>query len=181
MNYEFLPKFKVVEVNNLTALRAGHVLAQFPAYATDVAVASINNSEGQAVKFLQNGIIVGLASDGKIKNYAAATTAGPMLVFTEELTYGPQDGLDQFADQFDLVVVTGEATYPNPVYPRCLPLYTGDTFTTNNFSGVAANGYAKVVDGVITVQVAADTDTLFKVTKTKLPAGQVALECTYIK
>lgn len=180
MNLQFLPNFKVVEVNNLTALRSGHVLAQFPSYAADVAVATFNNNEGNAVKFLQNGVIVGLANDGKIKNYVAATQAEPMLVFTEELTYGPLNELSQFAEQFDVVVVGGEDTYPNPVYPRCLPLYTGDTFTTNNFDGAAANGYAKVVNGVITVQGAADSDTLFKVVKTKLPAGQVALECTYL-
>ena len=52
MNLQFLPNFKVVEVNNLTALRSGHVLAQFPSYAADVAVATFNNNEGNAVKFL---------------------------------------------------------------------------------------------------------------------------------
>lgn len=171
MKYQFLPRFKVVEINNMAALRMGHVIAQNKA-ASDIKTVSFTNNESQTVKFLENGIIVGLGKDGLIANYDPAKHAQPMLVFTEELIEGPLFSLDQYAEPVD------EAS---GVYPRCLPLYLGDTFTTNQFSGAASDGYGKVVNGVINVTSAEDDACMFIVKKTTLPAGQTAIEVQYYR
>ena len=171
MKYQFLPKFKIVEINNMAALRMGHVIAQNKA-ASDIACVSFDNNEDKAVKFLENGIIVGLGKDGLIANYNPELHAQPMLVFTEELIEGPLYSLDQYAEVID---------ENNGVYPRCLPLYLGDTFTTNNFKGTAADGFAKVANGYISIQAEADNETMFIAKKCLLPAGQVAVELQYYK
>lgn len=171
MNYQFLPKFKIVEINNMAALRMGHIIAQNKA-AAEIACVSFNNNAGVACKFLENGIIVGLGSDGLVANYDPAKHAQPMLVFNEELISGPLYSLDQYAEP----IVNGV------VYPRCLPLYLGDTFTTNNVAdGVFEDGFAKVVNGVVVYQETADESTMFIAKKANLPAGQAALELQYYK
>lgn len=170
MKYQFLPKFKIVEINNMASLRMGHVIAQNKA-AADIASVSFDDNAGNVVKFLENGIIVGLGQDGLIANYKPEDHAQPMLVFTEELIEGPLYSLDQYA----------EVIGADGVYPRCLPLYLGDTFTTNNYKGTAADGFAKVVDGYITIQAEADEATMFIAKKCLLPAGQTAVELQYYK
>lgn len=166
MNYQFLPKFKVVEINNMAALRMGHVIAQNKA-ANDIAVKEVSG-----VKFLENGIIVGLGADGKIANYDPALHAQPMLVFNEELIEGPLYSLDNFAERVDAV---------DGVYPRCLPLYLGDTFTTDNIAGSIENGFYKVVAGKLTYEAIKSDATMFIGKVTTLPAGQNAVELQYFK
>ena len=71
-------------------------------------------------------------------------------------------------------------------YVRGVALYVGDTWTTDNFVGTGAGGayndeaFAKVVNGVITLQAAADTNTIFAVEESTLPAGGKAVRITYI-
>lgn len=175
----FLPKFHVVEINNSTAHRIGHAIAQVPAYVgqakdsdgqatTDYAL--ISSVEKNGIKFVENGIIVGLDSTGVLANYDSSKHSKPCLVYNDELITGPLTSLNRFAE---------EAEDGEPVYVRALPLYLGDTFTTDNFSGEAADGYAKVVDGVLTLT-ASSTDALFIATKTTMPNGEVGMEFMYI-
>lgn len=165
----YKPGFKVLEVNNLAGLRIGHVLAQQPADA------AITKKDVLGVKFIENGLIVGLGATGKIENYNCDKHAIPFVHYTEELiTHLVGD--DMFAVE---VPEEGEA------YPRCIGLYVGDTFTTNNVVKGAVDDntlcYGKVVDGVINLQTAADNDSMFIVNKTTLATGEVGYECTYYK
>lgn len=169
MLYNLLPKFKVVEINNVAALRIGHLIAQVPAKVNEVPT----RVEGD-YKFLENGAIVGLDRSGYLKSFVAAEHVQPCLVYNEELiTADFTGGLDQFAEQFDEEGV---------VYPRALPLNIGDVFTTNNVKdNDYKNGYAKVVDGVIVIDEEYTAGThMFIAKKSDLPAGQEAVELTYI-
>lgn len=167
MLYNLLPKFKIVEINNVAALRMGHVIAQVPAEAGKVATKEVGD-----YKFLENGVIVGLDRTGYLVNYEAGVQAQPCLVYNEELiTADFTGGLDQFAEQFDEEGI---------VYPRALPLNIGDTFTTNNVSEYI-DGYGKVVNGVVTIDTEYVAGThMFIAKKADLPAGQEAVELTYI-
>ena len=75
-----------------------------------------------------------------------------------------------------------EGVFENDVtYPRVLPLYVGDSFTTNNYTGTEEGAVAaKVVNGVLTLQAAADADTLFVAKLATLPAGQKAYHFVYV-
>lgn len=166
----YLPTFKVVEINRSTALIAGHVLSQFKA-AADITVKTVNG-----VNFLENGLIVGLNNDLTIGNFDATVHAQPLLVFVEELnTFMP--GLKYYATEED---ADGE------IYPRALGLFVGDAFTTNHFVGTGIGGayndeaFAKVVAGVLTLQAVADVDTLFAIEESTLPTGEIAVKAIYI-
>ena len=152
----YLPKFKVLEPNNLTGLRNGHMLAQMPAADT---LASVTVGE---TRFVENGVIASLDADGKVGNYVAGTQ--PFVTFNEEISY----------------ILPGACYYATPVdeeYPRAIALYVGDTITTNNVSGdIATAKYAKVVDGVITLQTAADANSMFIAKASTLPDGTAAAE-----
>ena len=162
----YLPTFKVVEVNNLVGLRSGHMLAQQKA-AADIATKSYGE-----YKFIENGIICGLNADGTIGNYDVAKHGAAMFLhYTEELnTY--IDELKYFA----VPVEEGVA------YPRCIALYVGDSFTTNNYAGTEEGAkFAKVVGGVLTLQAAADKDSAFIVVESSLPTGEKAYEFTFYR
>ena len=143
---KYLPKFKVVEVNNLTGLRNGHMLSQF---AADEALATTVNGN----KFIENGVIVSLSKEGKVVPYAEGTM---FVHYTEEL--------NTFIDelQYFAVPVDGDT------YIRCVALYTGDSFTTNN-----------VVAGEINIVDSAE-GAAFIVKKDTLPNGEEGYECTYV-
>lgn len=160
----YLPTFKVLEPNRLTALNAGHVLSQFKA-AADITTKVVNG-----VNFLENGLIVGLNADLTIGNFDALEHAQPLLVFVEELNTF-MAGLKYYATEED-----GDGD----IYPRALGLFVGDMFTTNNVDATVTGGFAKVVNGVLTLQAAQDADTLFIAEATTLPAGEVAYKFTYI-
>jgi len=158
------PEFKIVENNNLSGLRMGHILAQFPANVGDIA-----HTTWGAQDVLENGIIVGLDADGTIKNYVDGKA---FLVFGEELLDGNHVGLDQY----------GEAFEDDIVYPRAVALNAGDTFTTNNVdvgAVTATNCFAAVVAGVLTLQVA-ETGAQFIAKKTTLPTGVVGYKMTFL-
>jgi hypothetical protein len=153
---KYLPKFKVVEVNNLTGLRNGHMLSQF---AADESLATTVNGN----KFIENGVIVGLSKDGKIVPYADGTM---FVHYTEEL--------NTFIDELQYFAVPVEGD----TYIRCIALYTGDTFTTNNV--VEGEGaYGKVINGKINIVDSAE-GAAFIVKKSTLPNGEVGYECTYV-
>lgn len=165
----YLPEFKIVEANRLTGLVTGHVLAQFP---LDPTAAFIKQVGTDNVEVVENGFIVGLGADLLVEAYDATAHAQPFLVFTEELNT-ILGGLKYFAT---------EADADGDIYPRAIGLYVGDAFTTNNYAvaGAVAPKYAKVVAGVLTLQDAADADTLFAVEETTLPLGDVAYRFIFV-
>jgi hypothetical protein len=156
----YLPEFKVVEINRSTGLVAGHVLAQFP-YAGDAAI-TVGGKD-----FLQNGVIVGLNNDLTLGDFNPAVHAQPLLVFTEELVTF-LSGNKYFANQED---------YEGDIIPRAIGLFVGDVFTTNNYTGTGA--FAAVVEGVLTRQATAE-GAMFAVEASTLPTGDVAAKFTYI-
>ena len=162
----FLPTFKVFEVNNLVGLRNGHILAQMKADVANIAKVSAGSMD-----WVENGIIVGLDADGTISNYDPAKHEQPFVHYTEEiLSIFPE--LRMFACPIE----------DDVVYPRCIALYVGDTFTTNNYTGTYATAkYAKVTNGVLALQETADEDTMFKATPTTMPAGDEGVEFQYYR
>lgn len=163
----FLPEFKIVEINRSTGLVAGHVLAQFQLEEDS----NLTEAYG-GVDYLENGFIVGLGADLELAPYDADTHAQPLLVYTEELTTF-FDGLKWYATKAD-----EEDGY---IYPRVIGLFVGDVFTTNNYAGTyVAQAFAKVVDGVLTLQTTADGYTLFAVEESTLPTGELALRFVYV-
>lgn len=163
----FLPEFKIVEINRSTGLVAGHVLAQFP-LADDAELAVTYGG----VDYLENGFVLGLGSDLELYPFDPEVHAQPLLVFTEELnTFF--DGLKWYATEAD-----GDDGY---IYPRVIGLFVGDVFTTNNYAGTYVDqAFAKVVDGVLTLQGTADGDTRFAVQESTLPTGELALRFVYV-
>ena len=165
----YLPTFKVVEMNRSTGLVTGHVLSQFP--AGTLATKAVTGTLG----FIENGVIAGLTNDLTIENYSATAHSMPFIIFTEELNTF-MAGLKYFATPV-------EADY---TYPRAVGLFVGDVWTTNNFVGTGQGGvynneaFAKVVNGIITLQAAADGDTIFAVEESTLPTGGEAVRVTYI-
>lgn len=163
---KYLPTFKYMEVNDLVGLRSGHMLSQIPA---DAAITKV--SKGDA-KFIENGLIVGLSATGTVENFDKSKHPVMFVHFTEELNT-VVDELKYFA----LEAPDGEKAYP-----RCVALYVGDTFTTTNYDGTLNNAkYAKVVDGVPTLQTAADDDTAFIATPSDMPNGDEAVELTFYR
>jgi hypothetical protein len=163
----FLPEFKIVEINRSTGLVAGHVLAQFP--LADGANLAVTHG---GVDYLENGFIVGLGADLEFAPFDATAHAQPLLVYTEELnTFF--DGLKWYA--------TPEDEDNGRIYPRALGLFVGDAFTTNNFAGTfTTQAFARVTDGVLTLQATADANTRFAVEESTLPTGELGLRFVYV-
>ena len=173
----YMPTFHVVEMNRSTGLVTGHVLSQYPADvagANDLTIKAVAGTNG----FIENGLIAGLNPDLTIGNYDATVHAQPFIIFTEELNTF-MDALKYYALPLDASLVA---------YPRAVALYVGDVWTTDYFVGTGQGGiyatgdnFAKVVDGKLTLQQAADADTLFAVELSTLPAaGEEAVRVTYI-
>ena len=164
MIMSFLPRFKVFEMNNLTGLRNGHILANMKADMENIAAVTVGTN-----KYIENGIILGLDAEGTVSNYDAAKHKVPFVHFTEELlTY------------FNELNLYAEPVVDGVVYPRCIGLYVGDTFTTDNYTGtLEGDGYAVVEDGVLKLQTAAE-GAMFKATASSLPNGDDAYEFLYL-
>lgn len=163
MIMSFLPEFKVFEMNNLTGLRNGHILANMKADLTKTATYKDEK------KFVENGIILGLDAEGTVSNYVAGTHKQAFVHFTEELLTFVNE-LKYYAEP----VVDGV------VYPRCVALYVGDTFTTNNYTGeIEGDGYATVENGVLKLAAEA-AGAMFKATASTLPDGTAAYEFLYL-
>ena len=161
----YLPTFHAVEINRSTGLVMGHVLSQNEAGA-DLALVTKGDYD-----FLENGVIVGLSNDRTIENYELEKHSQPFLIFSEELN-DFMSGLKYFAQE-----------YSTEFYPRAVALYPGDAFTTNNYSVESASSpaYARVVDGILTLQDSADDYTMFAVNLSSMPAdGSVAVQFVYL-
>ena len=168
----YLPTFKVVEINRSTGLVAGHVLSQFVLDPTSDLIKKVNEGEDNEMEFVENGFIIGLNDDLTVDAYDATTHGQPFLLFTEELNR-LFPGHKWFAT---------EADADGDIYPRGIGLYVGDVFTTNNYDeDIAENPkFAKVVNGVLTLQDTADSDTLFAVEESSLPTGDDAFRFIYL-
>jgi len=164
MIMSFLPTFKVFEMNNLCGLRNGHILANMPADMESIAKVTVGDND-----YIENGIILGLDAEGTVSNYDPSKHTMPFVHYTEELlTY------------FNELRLYAEPVVDGVVYPRCIGLYVGDTFTTNNYtSEIEGNGYATVEDGVLTLQEEAE-GAMFKATVSTLPDGSDAYEFLYL-
>lgn len=162
----YLPKFKVFEVNSLTGLRSGHMLSQIPA---DSAITTKTVGD---YKFIENGLIVGLSATGTVENFDKSKHGQVFVHYTEELNTFLSD-LEYFAVE----VEDGVA------YPRCIGLYVGDSFTTNNYTGTYEGAkYAKVgANGVLELQASADADSMFLAVPTTMPNGSEGVEFTFYR
>lgn len=161
----YLPTFKVFEVGSLTGLRAGHMLSQQPA-AADIA-----KVEKNGYSFIENGIIVGLNSDGTVGNYDKSKHTKAFVHFTEEL--------NTFMDELKYYALPVEEV--GDTYPRCVALYEGDVFCTNNVaSEVESAKFAKVVNGVLTLEATESEDSIFAVKESTLPTGEKAYDFLFL-
>ena len=162
---KYLPTFKVFEVGSLTGLRAGHMLSQRPA-SKDIA-----KVEKNGYNFIENGIIVGLNADGTVGNYDKDAHKVAFVHYTEEL--------NTFIDELKYYALPVEEV--GNTYPRCIALYVGDEFCTNNVAeDVEGAVAAKVVDGVLTLQTAVDADSMFAVSASTLPTGEKAYDFVFL-
>jgi len=161
----YLPTFKVFEVGSLTGLRAGHMLSQQPA------AAGIAKVVKNGYSFIENGIIVGLNSDGTVGNYDKSKHTTAFVHFTEEL--------NTFIDELKYYALPVEEV--GDTYPRCIALYTGDAFCTNNVAAeVEGAKFAKVVDGVLTLETTESEDSVFAVKESTLPTGEKAYDFLFL-
>lgn len=155
--------YKVLEINNVVALRSGAIIAQAPllqegVYGTKPVV--------------ENGYILFLDLDGELKAPANATLKTvPVLHYTEELFTGSRQELNTFAVPF----VDGVA------YPRGLVLTVGDSFTTDNAAiEEEAEVYTIHTDGSF-LKALQNEGHLFYGVPTTLPDGVTdAVELTYL-
>lgn len=163
----YLPTFKVFEVGTLVGLRNGHIISQQPASA-DIAKKTVGE-----YSFIENGIIVGLSNEGKVENFDKAKHTKAFVHFTEEL--------NTFIDELKYYALPVEEV--GDTYPRCIALYEGtDAFCTNNVAEeVEGAKYAKVVDGVLTLETAESDDSMFLVKDSTLPTGEKAYDFLFYR
>lgn len=168
---------KVLEANLSTGLRTGHMLAQHP---------FAKPTSGVAKDYIDNGLLFTLGTDGVLA-LAQATTVEPVFIhFTEELqVLNFLSGRKYFTVEYE---ENGVA------YPRCIALYVGDTWTTDNFveySGTEKPAsqedykFAIVSAGQFAVcksVPASYTGHVWKVNEvTMLPGGQTGVELMFVK
>ena len=158
--FEQLRGNAVVEANNLTGLRNGHMVAQ-AAYG-----GGVGNGK------LENGVILQL--DAKNELVLADGHANAFLHYSEE----HMKFLDSASlDMFYLPLVEGEK-----VYPRAIALYEGDTFTTDKYTGTFpadADYYdVTVANGILTVaETKGGAGPIAKAST--LPSGKKAIEVVW--
>lgn len=157
--------YKVVEINNVAALRTGAIIAQAPLYNNEA------DTKWKDKTVIENGYILFLDKDGKLRAPAdASVKTVPVLHYTEELFTDRYTTLNSFAVEFDGTVA----------YPRGLVLTVGDSFTTDNAATKEDAVYTLADDGSFVKWTSGD-NFLFAGKKTTLPDGETAaVELTYI-
>jgi hypothetical protein len=154
--------FEVLEINNMLALRTGHMLSQVPLYKTKYITSADNTIRNGQIVFLDvDGTLaarhkLGFAiGDGTTAIANAADTKEvlkPFIIYNEELMTGPYTDLKYFVEVFEPGNVLA--------YPRALALNIGDVFTTNNFTGTRTGALFATIPadtGVLTVATALPT------------------------
>ena len=159
----------VVEANNLTGLRNGHMVAQ----------AAFDNST--ALEKLENGVILKLNANNELELFESGagedvSYAGALLHYSEEhMKFLDSASLDMFNVPLD-------TENKKKSYPRAIALYEGDTFTTDKFDGkIKTDGYedVTVVAGVLTVSGLKATGKGPIAKKATLPSGKEAIEVVW--
>lgn len=166
----YLPTFHQLEPQNLKGLYAGDVVAQRPvAYAS--AVYGVPTVQVGSVYFIENGIICGLDNEAKVVSYddAGNLSGHPMVHYTEELPTILQ------ANSTFAVEAKAEETYL-----RLIVLHAGDEFVTDNVDATDEGPFAKIANGRVTLQSAANSDTVFAVIEDYLPDGTDGYRCIYL-
>lgn len=162
--------YKVVEINNMTALRSGQMAAQSPALKADFANAAV----------IENGIILGykpVKVDGVdvLGLVPYKEGAAIFLHYTEELFLENTTQLNTFAVPFNDLGIA---------YPRALALNIGDVFTTNNVKEgtvIDKAGFFVVDNGLITNASELVAGHTFYGVPSFLPDGETpAIELTYV-
>ena len=166
----YLPTFHQIEPQNLKGLYGGDVVAQRPvAYASSVY--GVPTVQVGSVYFIENGILCGLNNEAKVVAFdSAANLSGhPMVHYTEELP----------------TILEANSTFAvlaqeDETYLRLVVLHPGDEFVTDNVDATDEGPYAKISNGVATLQSAADSDTVFAVIEDSLPDGTAAYRFIYL-
>lgn len=166
----YLPTFHQLEPQNLKGLYGGDVVAQRPvAYAS--AVYGVPTVQVGSVYFIENGILCGLNDEAKVVSFDDSdnVSAHPMVHFTEELP----------------TILEANSTFAvlakeDETYLRLIVLHTGDEFVTDNVDATDEGPYAKIDNGVVTLQSTANSDTMFAVMEDTLPDGTPAYRCIYL-
>ena len=165
--FDKLKGHSIVEANNLHGLRSGHMLAQ---EAFDPTGYTAKENE------LDNGVILALGTNGKLKAAGADETQYFLHYSEEHIKFLDSASLDMFTVYFD---------EKNVAYPRAIALYEGDTFTTNNCAPAGVLDtleYGKVyavtvAGGILTIGAEATAATVGPLaTLSSLPAGQTAVQ-----
>lgn len=157
--------YKVVEINNVVALRSGAIIAQAPLYNNE------DSTEWKDKLVVENGFILFLDKDGILRAPVdASVKTVPVLHYTEELFTDRYSTLNSFAVEF----------IDNVAYPRGLILTVGDSFTTDNAATKEDAVYTIANNGSFVKWTSGD-NFLFAGVKTTLPDGVTdAVELTYI-
>ena len=175
---------KVVEVNLSTGLRTGHMLAQHKyEYAKNGAVGTVDNGCFFRMSKANPDQVVLADNSNAVGDY--------FLHYTEELfTTGLVDSFKYFAVECDEEVIGATSYYY--CYPRCIALYTGDTFTTDNynvgsttlanakFALVGPKGIVTLYDSIPASISGGYTGPLFQAVKSTLPDGTDAVQLTVL-
>lgn len=150
---------KVVEMNQSTGLRTGHMVTQT---RLDVA----------AGESFDNGFILALDVTKDALKLATGNESRVFIHFTEEYQPIMKVGLKYFS-----VPLMEDADKNKYCYPRAIALYENDAWTTDNFTGdFAADGattWAEVENGILALKSAKPEagKHVFLAKKTTLPDG----------
>lgn len=163
--FEQLGGHAIVELNQSTGLRTGHLVAQ----------AKFANTEN--MKELDNGYILALNEKGELRLAGADETAYFLHYSEEHIKYLDTASLDMFTVPLKANGKDVDA------YPRAIALYEGDVFTTDNFEGEPESGKyykVKLTDGKLELD--GEVDGLYNgpvAVLSSLPAGQTAVQVTW--
>lgn len=175
-----LPTHKVLEVNLSVGLRISHMLAQMP---------FAKPATGVAKDFIDNGLLFEMDSKTGAVALADNTATGQLFIhYTEELMNSIVSGFKYFTVEYD---ANGVA------YPRLIALYSGDTYTTDNFvittkttdgavapANTSEYNYAIPKAGqfeIFKTLPTTHTGHVFKAKATTLPDGTAAVEVMFVK
>lgn len=169
---DYLPVFHQLEPQMLKGIYAGAIIAQRPVkYTATGDVYGVATATKGTVKFIENGVVMGLDVNGNLVNYDAALAGSPKMIhFTEELPT-----ILKAKNTWALKCAEGET------YPRGIILQAGDEFVTDNASGTLADkGYATVSGGILTLSTAS-TNAEFAAYPDTLPDGTAAYHFIVLK